>query len=338
MITSEYPGVKRPHGVPFIPRQIKALRNAGVDVDLFHFNGRKKLINYMKAWRQLRKHTAGKTYDLVHAQWGQSAVLALPKKLPWVITFRGNDLEGIVGPKGKYTIDGRIQMAISKMMARLAEQVIVVSESLGRKLARKDYHVIPSGLDLELFKPGSKEAARQLLGLPQGKHLVLFAARRSVARKRFALANAAVNLLKDRMDVEIVTAEKIPHNSVPDYMNACDALLLTSMHEGSPNVVKEALACNLAVVATDVGDVSARIEDVEGCVVCREETPEAISLQLETVLKRPGRINGRDAVLDLDEANIAAKVIQVYRKTIKTAAAGKNAVNVIAQGSPSRSS
>src|SRR5215203_4919100 len=115
MITSEYPGTRRPHGVPFIPRQINALRSAGIDVDLFHFNGKKKLTNYIKAWNDLRRHTAGKSYDLVHAQWGQSAALALPKSLPWVITFRGNDLEGIVGPDGKYTIHGRVQMAVSKM-------------------------------------------------------------------------------------------------------------------------------------------------------------------------------------------------------------------------------
>ena len=100
MITSEYPTAERPMGVPFIKRQVEFLRKNDVDVDVFHFKGNKNLFNYIAAWWRLRKHTAGKHYDLMHAQWGHSAVLALPKRMPWVITFRGNDLEGIIGPKG----------------------------------------------------------------------------------------------------------------------------------------------------------------------------------------------------------------------------------------------
>lgn len=317
MITCAYPTPENPRRVPFIARQVDYLKRAGVDLDLFHFKGKQNLFNYVRAWRQLRKHTAGKTYDLVHAQWGQSAVLALPKRLPWVITFRGNDLEGIVGERGEYTLNGRIQQRVSQLMARLADSVIVVSDRLGSRLRRKDYHVIPSGLDLDLFRPIPQDEAREYLQLPQDKKLILFAAsRKDNPRKRYDLAEAAVEMIKDRYDVELVVATKVPHSSIPYYMNACDLLLLTSMHEGSPNVVKEALACNLPVVSTDVGDVAERIRGIDGCAICRDYTPEAAASCLEKVLAHGKRVGGRRAVEELDENLLTQKVIEIYRNVL----------------------
>lgn len=321
MITCAYPTDAHPRIVPFIVRQVEYLRKAGVDVDLFHFEGRKRLVNYMQAWRRLRAHTAGKQYDLVHAQWGQSAVLALPKRLPWVITFRGNDLEGIVGEGGRYTLRGRIQQAVSMAMGRMADQAIVVSERLGKKLKRNDFHVIPSGLDLELFRPMPMSETRRSLNFPPEKRLVLFAAsRKANPRKRYELAEQAVNILRKRYDVELIVATKVSQSSIPVYMNACDALLLTSVHEGSPNVVKEALACNLAVVSTDVGDVRRRIGDIDGCFVCEDDSAETIASALERVLERTERIDGRSSVVDLDERLTTQRVIEAYRRAMQPSA------------------
>jgi len=100
-------------------------------------------------------------------------------------------------------------------------------------------------------------------------------------------------------------------------MNACDALLLTSVHEGSPNVVKEALACELPVVSVNVGDVRTRIEGIDGCVVVDSASPDALAAALESVLRRNGRIVARDKIADLDEARIAAQVIDVYRSALR---------------------
>ena len=99
-------------------------------------------------------------------------------------------------------------------------------------------------------------------------------------------------------------------------MSAADALVLTSMHEGSPNVVKEALACNLPVVAVDVGDVRHRIGAVAGCVLCADDRPETVAAGLVAVLQRGRHIAGRETVLDLDERITAEKTIAVYRQAI----------------------
>lgn len=318
MITSEYPTPERPAAVPFIVRQEQFLKRRGIEVDLFAFNGKQRFLNYVSAWRGLRKFTAGKEYDLLHAQWGHSAALALPKRLPWVITFRGNDLEGIVGSKGRYTLKGKILTAVAKRMGSLADECIVVSESLGRRLNGKEFTVIPSGLDLELFRPLPRDECREKLGLPNDKKLALFAASTiENPRKRFGLAKAAVKLLEGKHDVRIIVANKVDHSQIPVYMSACDVLLLTSMHEGSPNVVKEALACNLPVVSVDVGDVRERLNGVSGCRLCTDDSPTTIAAALDEVLSSGSRTNGRDFAETLDENNITDQVIRVYRRILE---------------------
>lgn len=316
MITSEYPDKERPNAVPFIVRQVEYLRRRGIDIELFAFKGRKKLTNYVRASTDLRRFIAGKQFDLVHAQWGQSAFLALPKTLPWVITFRGNDLEGIVGPKG-YTTKGRILTVVSKLMARLADERIVVSKSLGEQLGGRSFTVIPSGLDLELFKPLNKEECRRDLRLAPDKKLVLFAATSiENPRKRFDLAREAVEKLNEKYDIDMVVADRVDHSMVPKFMSACDVLLLTSIHEGSPNVVKEALACDLPVVSTDVGDVRQRIGGIDGCKICDDESAAGIAAALDEVLARGRRIEGRKHVADLDENNITDRLITIYRRAL----------------------
>src|SRR2546421_3350262 len=132
MITSEWasdPG----HTAHFIARQARFLRAAGVDVDVFAFRGGRRPLRYLTAWARLRRRLAGNGhgYDLVHAQFGQSGLLALPKRLPLVVTFRGSDLLGIVSDgDGRYTWKGRILQRLSRLVARRADAVIVVSEHM----------------------------------------------------------------------------------------------------------------------------------------------------------------------------------------------------------------
>jgi glycosyltransferase involved in cell wall biosynthesis len=109
----------------------------------------------------------------------------------------------------------------------------------------------------------------------------------------------------------------VPHDDIPVYMNACDALVFTSMQEGSPNVVKEALACNLPVVSVDVGDVSERLRGVDNCELCADERPETIAAALERVFRRGGRCDGRRAVLPLAEDLMTQRVIALYRSVLR---------------------
>jgi teichuronic acid biosynthesis glycosyltransferase TuaC len=318
MITSEWPepGSSRP--TSFIRRQAEFLKKAGVSVDVFAFRGSMKPLNYLSAWVRAWPRLRAKRYDLVHAQFGQSGLLALPRRLPLVVTFRGCDLLGIIGDRrGRPTLRGRLLQRASKFVARRADAVIIVAEHMRDQMkTRAPIHVIPSGLDLDLFRPYPRAEARQQLGLDPTARLVLFVGSPREARKRYRLAQQAVEMLNKRLPATLIVGWGVPHPKIPLYMSAADVLVVTSMQEGSTNVVKEALACNLPVVSVPVGDVPERLKDVAGTEVCDDERPETIAAALERVLRRGGRIEGRAAVRELDEHVLTQKVIGIYRSVL----------------------
>jgi glycosyltransferase involved in cell wall biosynthesis len=146
---------------------------------------------------------------------------------------------------------------------------------------------------------------------------VLFVGSPKEARKRYPLAQQAVAVLNERLPATLIVAWGMTHDKIPLYMSAADALVVTSMQEGSPNVVKEALACNLPVVSLPVGDVPERLAGVAGTEVVTDDRPETIAAALERVLRRGGRIEGRAAVRQLDENVLTQKVIDIYRSVLK---------------------
>lgn len=316
MLTSVWPTPERPELAPFVVRQAQFLRREGVTVDVFPVRGRKRPGPYFAAWRRVRRLLDRGQYDLVHAQWAQSALAALPSKLPLVVTFRGSDVEGIAGARGNHTVPGLVLQGVARVVARAASEAILVAPRMARLLPRRSYHVIPSGIDLGLFQPFPQPEAQARLGLDPGRRYILFAASPGNPVKRFELAQAAVERLDSGSRAALIVASGIEPRRMPDYMNACDVLLLTSSHEGSPNVVKEALACNLPIVSTDVGDVAERIRGVDGCFLCAEADPPRLAAALAEVLRRRRRVAGRAAVDVLDESVLTRRVIEVYQRAL----------------------
>jgi teichuronic acid biosynthesis glycosyltransferase TuaC len=325
MVTSEWPTQSwAPNH--FIARQATFLRSSGVDVDVFHFHGAKNPINYLKAWVQLRAKLAHGSYDLLHAQFGQGALLALPRQLPLVVTFRGSDLQGIIGDfEGRLTRAGKILQRLSKFVARHADAVVLVSEHMRRLIDESiPTHVIPSGIDFDLFRCIPQDDARLHLGLPLNKRLVLFVGRTTEVRKRYELARRAVEILNQSLSAELIVGWGFPHKEIPFLLNACDALVFTSLQEGSPNAVKEALACNLPVVSVAVADVPMRLEGIPGCEVCADDRPETLASALERVLRRAERIDGRKTVKNLAEDLLTQKLISIYQSVLKRHQPAKN--------------
>jgi len=319
MVTSDWPKPGIPRTTVFIKRQAEFIQRAGVDLDVFAFRGGKNPYNYVRAWARLRRRLRAGRYDLIHAQFGQSGLLAFPKRVPLVVTFRGSDVLGIIRNRdGRYSKAGRLLQRASQFVARHADAVILVSSHLGEHLrTHAPTHVIPSGLDFTVFRPMPRDEARRALNLDPREHLVLFVGRMNQARKRYELARQAVHLLNTWMPARLVVVWNVAHERIPLYMNACDVLVFTSLQEGSPNVVKEALACNLPVVSVSVGDVPDRLHGVDGCELCVDDQPTTIAAALERVLQRGGRIDGRAAVRALDENRLTAKVLSVYRSVLQ---------------------
>jgi glycosyltransferase involved in cell wall biosynthesis len=201
MITSEWPTSEHPERAPFIFQQVKFIRQAGVEVDVFLFRGKQNPFNYLIAWLKLRNRYAIGDFDVIHAQFGQSGLLALPATGRLVVTFHGSDLHGFPGRDGHYTVSGGVLRFLSQFVASRAKRVIVVSDHLRDYLPPQTHvDVIPCGVDFDLFKPVPKHDAREKLSLPMDKHFVLFAANPNNPIKRHHLAKEAVGLLQKQFD------------------------------------------------------------------------------------------------------------------------------------------
>ena len=328
MITIGGPVAGQPRTTSFLKRQADFLQAAGAEIEVFNFDGRQDVRRYGRAWMQVQAKLFSGRYDLVHAQFGQSGLLALPKRLPLVVTLRGDDIQGIVhDEQGTIRFKGRVLQRLSQWVAARADAVIVVSDHMRQFIdPRVPTYTVPSGLDFNTFRLIPRDEARRHLGLPLDRRFVLFAGNPDEARKRFTPARQAVELLPASLGAEMLVAWGVMHDQIPYYMNAADALIFTSVQEGSPNVVKEALACNLPVVSVPVGDVEQRLRGIEGCELSRDERPEALAAALERVLLRGERCQGRPAVQHLDESLLAPKVLDIYRSILpkrKTAPQGR---------------
>ncbi len=246
VVTNMYPRPEAPsHGV-FVGDQVASLRRLGVDVDVFFMNGRGNRLNYLLAYPRLWNTLRKKRYDVIHAHYVFSGLVARAQwQAPVVLTHHGPE----------------VFMTWEKNVCHLAtpwfDRVIVVSPEMRERLGYKDAIVIPCGVDMQRFSPISQKEARLQTGLPQEKKLVLWAGEHFRPEKRYEIVEEAMRRLSaEDPNVELVLLSGRPHADVPVYMNAADVLLLTSDAEGSPMVVKEAMSCNLPVVATDVGDVA----------------------------------------------------------------------------------
>lgn len=319
LITSEWPENEGLARVPFLVQQVNYLSSAGLNITVYHFRGKKNPINYLKAWLRLRWHYNLESYDLIHAHFGQSGLIAIPTSRPLIVTFHGSDLQGIIGRKNEYTFAGKILKAASRLVARYADQIILVSKHMSKYLPPGiGYHVVPCGVNMDLFVPLSQTLCRERLRLPRNKLLVLFGGNPDDPCKRYYLAKQAVEILKAQLDVDLLCLRAVAHEQMSWYLNASDVVLLTSKHEGSPSIVKEALACNCPVVSVDVGDLRERISGIEGCVLCLNDSPSTIASAIRQVIASKGHFESRRHVLDLDETCIAKQIIQIYESVIES--------------------
>lgn len=314
-VTPEWNSSNTPSVATFLVNEKNALEQFGVEVEVFHFTGNKNPINYLYSWIKFRIFLNNSAYDIIHAQWGQSALLAFPKKAPLVITHRGGDLEGIVDQKGKITISGRILRLLSQIMGLMANKVIIVSESLAKYLWVDKFEVIPVCLNLAIFKPIDQYYCRSILGLDQNKKYVIFPNNPNRVEKRFWLAQESIRLCNS--PVELLVISGIPHSQMPYYFNAVDVLLITSKYEGSPTVVYEALACNLPIVSVNVGDVHSRINGIEGCISCKSDIPSEIANGIDKVVTNGNRLQVDNLLEEFGVERFAERMIGVYKNCLE---------------------
>lgn len=313
VVTNLWPYAGDPGYGSFVKAQMESLRSWGVEYDLLFINGRESRWNYLRAVGQFRRQVRGGDYDLIHAHMGLSGWVArCQMRVPVVMSFLGNDVPGKVDRRGRTTFYGRLLEASSFVLARLVRSVIVKTAEMKRRLKLDSAHVIPNGVDMSLFRPIDRNEARRVLGLDLGRKYVLFPYNRDEERKRFDLVESAVSRAREQIsEVEILPVYRVSQEQMPLYMNAADVMAMASMMEGSPNAVKEALACNLPVVTVDVGDTSELLEQTEGNYLVPREA-EAIAARIVEVCRSGNRARSRERMARLSMERVAEQILGVY--------------------------
>jgi teichuronic acid biosynthesis glycosyltransferase TuaC len=325
MVTNMWPlGGREGSGI-FVRRQIDSLAAAGVRCDVLVVHGYRSPLAYAAAAGQLTRLSSrhARHYHLVHAHGGETAFPARFYRAPLVVSYCGSDLLGAARADGSVPPAWRLRRGIVREHSRLARATITKTAELERRLpapVRARNTVIPNGVDRDLFRPLPRAQARTELGWDPDEPVALFAADPSVALKRVELAKTACEAARRRgWNGRLHVAAGVPPDRMPLLLNAADCLLLTSTTEGSPNVVKEALACDLPVVSTPVGDVPALLAGVSPSAVAKADAESLADAVIECT--RDGRrSNGRERTAWLDERAIAERIVDVYRRTATNAA------------------
>ncbi len=317
VVTAMYPTPDNPAFGSFVKAQVECLRGAGVDVDVMVLSGRWRKAIYPKGvfdlWRRLRRSDI----DLVHAHYSYVGIVSrFQRRVPLVVTYHGSDLLGSRNLDGSLKRSNVLTVSAGRLLARFADAVIVQSKQMADLVKGSNAHIIPHEIDFDLFHPTERSAARAILGLDLHKRYVLFAAKPENGVKNYALAKAATDaLMTGDPNLEMLVVFKETQERLALYMSAADALVFPSFSEGSPNVVKQAMACNLPIVATDVGDIREVIEGTQACHVV-DFNVNSVADALRTVLKTCPRTDGRERVSRFSCSAVGQQLIDLYRSVL----------------------
>lgn len=292
---------------PFFDQQVSALEARGIDCTVravpgAHSDGGRSPADYARFYPAVLSEIRSTEYDVIHANFGLTAPFAFAQPTrPIVVTLWGTDLMS----------DRSWLRRISRYAARTADAAIVPSQPMS-ELLETDHHRIPFGVDTDLFRPIPQSTARERVGWETDRPVALFPYDTDRSVKDFPRARRLVERVD--ADLELRTVSGVSHTEIPYYMNASDVLLVTSTRESGPMVVKEAAACNLPVVSTDVGFARETLAGVTGCVVSDDDSE--LTAGLERIATERGRSDGREVIDGLSLDALGERLHDVYRDVL----------------------
>jgi glycosyltransferase involved in cell wall biosynthesis len=287
---------------PFIIEQAEALKALGCEVDFFGLTG-KGIRGYLSNLSAMNRKIKDYRPDVVHAHYGLSGLLAtLQHKVPVVVTYHGSDIN-----------DSEVRGYSKKAMRLSAWDIFVSRKTMEIAQPKKKYTLLPCGVDLLDLQSTEKCAARERMHLSLDKRYVLFSGAFDNAVKNAPLAQEAIAQMHEE-SVELLELKGFSREEVTLLLCAVDAFLMTSFTEGSPQVIKEALACGCPIVSVDVGDVRERTEGVEGCFVAETREPEELAQLLNKAIAFEGKTRGCDKLLadGLDNRMVVQRLMKIY--------------------------
>lgn len=296
---------------PIIVNQGDCLQAAGVELEYFAVKG-KGIKGYLKNVAPLCKKIREYQPDVVHAHYSLTAFAA--SLACWRLKAKGEGREGsvplVVSLMGSDVKASKRYKQVIRLFARLFrwKTIIVKSQDMFNSLGMPEAIVVPNGVNLERFRELDQKECRERLGWGEGTH-ILFPANPDRLEKDWPLAEAALH----HTPYTVHFFRNVPNEETPYHYNAADLVLMTSKWEGSPNAIKEALACSRPIVTTNVGDVRERLSGVVGCYVAESREPEELAELIEKALKVKKTVGREKLIADgLDNKQIAQTLIEIY--------------------------
>ena len=331
ILTNMYPTPEYSFYGIFVKEQVESLRKECISVDVFFINGRDNRLSYFFAVPRLVKRLRLGHYDIVHSHhtyciypfWIAKLILGL--KIPLILTF--HEAEALKSPELiPRDMDVVSKLVYSKRIKKWAVQRVDLLISVCKDLIevlnfRGKSTVKPPGVDLELFKPLNKLECRRKLNLDKDKDIVFFPGDIKSPKRRtqkgFDILQTAFSILR-RDNVLLITGGSICRQDMPLCMNASDVVVQASNFEASPMIIKEAMACNVPIVSTDVGDTKKTIGDTEGCFIC-EGDPRDVALKIEAALDYDRDTEGRARIIELglDLQQVARTIANIYKEILR---------------------
>ena len=303
VVTNLYPTPKRPFICQFVKEQVESMREyyPNLTIDVRVIEGDRPRGEYLREMLRLPAVVKRGRYDIVHAHFGLTLVSTLLVHAPVAVTFHGSDL--LVSPTKH----------VSRLLAPLASKVIVVAQRLKESLGYGD--VIPCGIRANDFALPSSYEGKPSPRMPC-ELKVLFPSDPARKIKDYGLFRAVRQELESRgnkvKEVHLVNIDRAKVREI--YWN-CDVMLLTSVSEGSPTVIKEAIAAKLPFVSVDVGDVKEWAALVEFGVVVPDRDPKSITdaaTMLLARIKHRTLMDNSKCLELMDIQNIARRIRGIY--------------------------
>lgn len=283
-----------------------------VDYDTYFIEGYTSKVNYMRSIWQIRDMINRNNYDLIHIHYGLSGLFLLfnPKpSIPVLLTLHGGDIQK---EQKKY-----MQVYLSKHIIRKSDFVVTLNKSMDTIVKRYNprTQIVPCSVDTEFFC--NTETKTKLN--KENQISIIFPSDRNRSVKNYPLFEKTIEILRLQYHIKEIELVGLSRDDVKRYMQTSDLLLLTSFSEGSPQVVKEALSCNLPVVSTPVGDVELLLNGVCNCLVSKTFSPEELAKDVSLALSGQIKgITGREKIkeLQLDEQTTAKKIYSIYSNLV----------------------
>jgi glycosyltransferase involved in cell wall biosynthesis len=282
-----------------------------LDSRIYFINGRKSTINYLKSIFSLNLFIKQNKFNVIHIHFGLTGLFLLFNpfiRTPTILTIHGSDISSS-------KLFGLLPF-ITKMVIKRVNKVIILNKSMNSLLSKDNHKLIqiPCGINIEQFKiKRANNPSSFTIGFPGDKRR---------PEKNFSLfEKIVIELKKQFTNIEVIEFHNLTRQEVIENLSRLDCLLMTSLREGSPQIIKEAMAAGVPVISTNVGDVAQLLKNVERCSVINSFSPDQFLEELLTLYKLDYNervTNGSSKLesLSLDQDSVTKAIYNLYQ-TIK---------------------